>query len=157
MKTLRSVTARPVVAWFALLLGLALAGCEYDVPLTKEPTRGVDARLTGDWIAKDGWMKVRALDAQGYVIFHDGKLFRAWHSAAAGLPLMTVQDVDSPKRKYYYLGYALSEDGRRLTVRVVNDKVVPDETPDSGAVQKIFEQNARNPALFDGEYVYVKQ
>ncbi|MEI6464206.1 MAG: hypothetical protein WCQ89_05750 [Verrucomicrobiota bacterium] len=151
---------RPVSAGVRLallILGLGLTGCEYDVPLTKEPTRGVDDRLTGDWIAKDGWMKVRPLDANGYVVFFDGKLYRAWHSTVAGLALVTVQDIETGKRKYSYLGYAVSDDGRRLTLRVVNDKLIPDETADSARVQKLFEQYARDPALFTGDVVYVKQ
>ena len=151
---------RPVSAGVRLallILGLGLTGCEYDVPLTKEPTRGVDDRLTGDWIAKDGWMKVRPLAANGDVVFFDGKLYRAWHSTVAGLALVTVQDIETGKRKYSYLGYAVSDDGRRLTLRVVNDKLIPDETADSARVQKLFEQYARDPALFTGDVVYVKQ
>jgi len=157
MKKPPSIRARLVTWVVTLLLGFAFAGCEYDVPLTKEPTRGVDDRLTGDWIAKDGWMKVRPYDAASYVVFHDGKLHRAWHSTVAGLDLVTVQEIETPKRKYFYLGYALSEDGRRLTLRVVNDKVIPDETGDTARVQQLFAQYARDPALFTGDVVYVRQ
>jgi hypothetical protein len=157
MKTIPSIRARLVTLVVTLCLGFALAGCEYDVPLTKEPTRGVDARLTGDWIAKDGWMKVRPYDAMTYVVFFDGKLHRAWHSSVAGLSLVTVQEIETPKRKYFYLGYALSEDGRRLTLRVVNDKLIPDETSDSGTAQQLFALHAGNPGLFAGEHAYVRQ
>ncbi len=125
--------------------------------MTKEPTRNVDDRLLGDWIAMGGWMKVRRLDASGYVIFHDGRLYRAWHSETAGLPLVSVQDIDSNKRKFAYLSYTLSDDGRRLTLRVVNDKLIPDDTKDSDRVKQLFEKHARDPALFGEGFVYVRQ
>jgi len=157
MKTNTSTQRKPALPYLVLLLCLVLTGCEYDVPATKEPTRNVDDRLLGDWVAMGGWMKVRRLDANGYVIFHDGKLYRAWHSELAGLPLVSVQDIDSEKRKFAYLGYALSTDGRRLTLRVVNDKLIPDETRDAERIKTLFEKHRREPALFGEGFVYVKQ
>ncbi|MSU49768.1 MAG: hypothetical protein EXS37_11900 [Opitutus sp.] len=157
MKSTTPTQRTLVFTLLALFLCLAMTGCEYNVPATIEPTRGVDDRLLGDWIAMGGWMKVRRLDASGYVIFHDGELYRAWHSGVAGLPLVSVQDIDSDKRKFAYLGYALSDDGRRLTLRVVNDKLIPDDTKDSDRVKKLFEEHARDPALFGEGFVYVRQ
>ena len=157
MKSTTPARRKPASAFLALILCLVITGCEYDVPATKEPTRSVDDRLLGNWVAMDGWIKVRRLDASGYVIFHDGKLYRAWHSGVAGLPLVSVQDIDSDKRKFSYLGYALSDDGRRLTLRVVNDKLIPDDTKDSDRVKRLFEEHAHDPALFGEDCVYVRQ
>lgn len=157
MKSITPIRRKPALAFLALILCLVISGCEYDVPATKEPTRSVDDRLLGDWIAMGGWMKVRRLDASGYVIFHDGKLYRACHSGVAGLPLVSVQDIDSDQRKFSYLGYALSDDGRRLTLRVVNDNLIPDDTKDFARLKRLFEEHARDPALFGEGFVYVRQ
>ena len=157
MKSTTPTRRAPAAAFLALILCLVITSCEYDVPVTKEPTRSLDDRLIGDWVAMDGWIKVRRLDASGYVIFHDGKLYRAWHSEVAGLPLVSVQDIDSDKRKFSYLGYALSDDGRRLTLRVVNDKLIPDDTKDSDRVKRLLEEHAHNPGLFGEDFVYVRQ
>lgn len=157
MKSTTPARRKPASVLLALMLCFVVTGCEYDVPVTKGSTRGVDERLLGDWIAMGGWMKVRRLDARGYVIFHDGKLYRAWHSGVAGLPLVSVHDFDSEKRKFAYLSYALSDDGRRLTLRVVNDQLIPDDTKDSNRVKTLFEEHARDPALFGEGFVYVRQ
>jgi hypothetical protein len=140
-----------------LLLCLVMSGCEYETPITQMPTREVDVRLVGHWLAMEGWMKVRQLDSSGYVVFHDGKLYRAWHSTVAGLPLLSVQDIESERRTFAYLHYALSEDGRRLTLRVVNDKLIPDDTKGPDRVKSLFEAHAHDPALFGPPFVYLRQ
>jgi hypothetical protein len=144
-------------AGLALVLSLGLAGCNYDVPVTVNPTRPVNERLAGNWAAMEGWMKVRAFDANSYAIVHDGKLYRAWHSDVAGLPLVSVQDIDSERRKYAYMVYALSDDGRRLTLRLVNDKIIPAGSKDSDAVQQLFKKHAHEPALFGQDILYIRQ
>ena len=120
----------------ALLRGLALAiclcalaftACQYDVPITSGPTRNVEQRLLGDWISLDGKenMKVRRLDDSVYIVYYDGDLFRAYHSDVAETPFATVQDLNSSDRKYAYVIWKLSDDGKNLRLRSVNDKVVP--------------------------------
>lgn len=146
--TLGIVTA---VCWFAL------SGCEYEVPITSKPTRKVDERLLGNWKSRDGTdhLKITKLDDSNYIVSMDGDLFRAYHSDVAGTPFVTVQILDSPKPKYAYHTWKLSDDGT-LRGRLVSDKVIPDETKDSKSVQKLLTKNLQNSKLFGDEVEFIK-
>jgi hypothetical protein len=79
-------------------------------------------------------MRVRRLDDSTYVVYYDDDLFRAYHSDVAETPFATVRDLNSSDRKYAYVIWKLSGDGKNLRLRNVNDKVVPKETRDSATV-----------------------
>lgn len=140
---------RKVLLPFIAVASLLVAGCDYSVPLSTKPERAVDERLIGDWISPDSWMKVRRFDAENYVVYHNGTTFRAWHSAVAGLPLITVQELESKPgdTKFAYLAYDVADDGRRLNLRVVRDEVVSKKINDTAAMRKAVEQHARHPDL----------
>jgi hypothetical protein len=72
-------------------------------------------------------------------------------------PFATVQDLNSSDRKYAYVIWKLSDDGKNLRLRSVNDKVVPKETRDSAAVIGLLTENARNPELFGEEIEFKKE
>jgi hypothetical protein len=61
---------------------LAFTACQYEVPITSNPTRKVEERLLGDWTSADGKekLKLRRLDDSIYIVYYDGDLFRAYHS-----------------------------------------------------------------------------
>lgn len=141
------------------LCTLAFTACQYDVPVTSSPTRKVEQGLLGDWISLDGKenMKVRRLDDNTYVVYYDGDLFRAYHSDLAETPLASIQDLNSNDRKYTYVIWKLSDDGKRLSLRNVNDKVIPKETSDSSTVVALLTKNAGNPELFGEEIEFKKQ
>lgn len=141
------------------LCSLALTSCNYDVPITSGPTRNVEQGLLGDWISLDGKenMKVRSLDDNTYVVYYDGDLFRAYHSDVAETPFATVQDLNSSDRKYAYVIWKLSDDGKNLKLRSVNDKIVPKETKDSATVVALLTKNARNSELFGEEIEFQKE
>jgi len=119
----------------------------------------VQEQLLGNWVSLDGKenMRVRRLDDSTYVVYYDGDLFRAYHSDVAETPFATVQDLNSSDRKYAYIIWKLSDDGKNLRVRSVNDKVVPKETKDSAAVAALLTKNARNPELFGEEIEFRKE
>ena len=100
---------------------------------------------------------MRRLDESFYVIYYDGDLFRAYHSDVAGTPFVSVQDLNSKDRKFAYVIWKLSDDGKRLSLRNVNDKVVPKETKDSAEVVALLNKNARNPELFGEEIEFRKE
>ena len=102
-------------------------------------------------------MKVRRLDDNTYVVYYDGDLFRAYHSDVAETPFGTVQDLNSSDRKYAYVIWKLSDDGKNLRMRSVNDKVVPKETKDSATVVALLTKNARNPELLGEEIEFRKE
>ena len=142
---------------FALCVVALLSSCHYDFPLTAEPTRAADARLTGHWTLvepeKDEAMDVRLYDDRNYVIAYRGDLYRGFHSEVAGLPLLSVQNLNDAERKWILMSWQLSEDGKRLTLRAVRTEVVPASTRD---LAKLIEANRENPALFGEAGVYVK-
>jgi hypothetical protein len=138
---------------------LVLSACNYEVPITSSPTRKVQEQLLGNWVSLDGKknMRVRRLDDSTYVVYYDGDLFRAYHSDVAETPFATVQDLNSSNRKYAYVIWKLSDDGKNLRMRSINDKVVPKETRDSAAVVALLTKNARNPELFGEEIEFKKE
>ena len=129
---------------------LVFNACEYEVPITSSPTRKVEERLLGDWSSLDGKekMKVRRLDDSIYIVYYDGDLFRAYHSDIAETPFASVQDLNSNDRKYAYVVWKVSDDGKHLSLRNVNRKLIPKETRDSAAVAALLTKNAHNPELF---------
>ncbi len=139
---------------------LALMSCHYDLALTAEPTRAADARLAGTWTMttpeETDKMDIRVYDDRHYVVAYNGDLYRAFHSDVAGLPLMSVQNLNDRERKYLFLDWKLSDDGKRLTIRVVRTEVVPESTHDRAALVKLIEANKDNPKLFGEEAVYTK-
>ena len=113
----------------------------------------------GDWISTDGKekMKVRRLDDSIYIVSYNGDLFRAFHSDVAKTSFVSVQDIDSPDRKYAYFKWKLSDDGKRLGLRLVNNKVIPNDNKDSETIQKLVEKNLQNPELLGDETQFSKE
>jgi hypothetical protein len=132
-------------------------GCLYDFPITSQATRKVDARLLGSWTSKDGKekMKVVKLDDSNYIILSDGELYRAYHSDLADTPFVSVQKLEADKPQYAYWAWKLSDDGT-LSLRNVNDKLIPDDTKDSATMRKLLKKNLQNPALFGDEIQMTK-
>ena len=141
------------------LCSLAFTACQYDVPITSAPTRKVHEQLLGDWTSTDGKekLKLRSLDDNIYIVYYDGDLFRAYHSDVAETSFASVQDFNSSDRKYAYVIWKLSDDGKNLRLRSVNDNVVPKQTNDPAAVVALLTKNARNPELFADEIEFRKE
>lgn len=158
MNTMNFMTRKFTLGLVAAVCGFALSGCEYEVPITTSPTRKVDEKLLGDWLSKDGKekMKVRRLDDSIYIVSYNGDLFRAYHSDVARTSFLSVQDIDSAKRKYAYLTWKVSADGKQLGLRVVTNKVIPKETKDSASVQKLLEKNLQNAELLGEETQFTR-
>jgi hypothetical protein len=141
------------------LCTLAFTACQYEVPITSDPTRKVQERLLGDWTSDDGRekLKLRKLDDSVYIVYHHGDLFRAYHSDVAETPFASVQDINSNDRKYAFVVWKLSDDGKRLSLRNVSDKVIPKETRDSATVVALLEKNVHNPDLFGEEIQFRRE
>jgi hypothetical protein len=161
MNMITSACRKVAFAVGAAAFCLGLSGCEgdYAVPITSAPTRKVDQRLVGNWVSKDGQdkLKVRRLDDSTYIVSYNGDLFRAYHSDIGKNSFVSVQDIDSNNRKYAYLTYKLSDDGQRLDLRAVNEKVIPTATKDSVSVQKLLKQNLQNSELLGEEGQFTKE
>lgn len=152
-------SARKFTLGIAAFCCLVVGSCTYDVPITAHPTRKIDEKLLGDWVSSDGKdkMKVCKLDDFVYIVSYSGDLFRAFHSDIAKTALISAQDINSSERKYVYLTWKLSEDGKQLGLRAVNTKIVPAATRDSVSVQKLIEKNLQNPELFEEEGKFTRE
>jgi hypothetical protein len=119
----------------------------------------VQEQLLGNWVSLDGKenMNVRRLDDTTYVVYYDGDLFRAYHSDIGDTPFVSVQDLNSNDRKYAYIIWKLSDDGKSLRLRSVNDKVISKETKDSAKMVALLTKNAGNPELFGEEIEFRKE
>ena len=151
------------LAWFIAAGCVLLTSCNYDAPLTPAPTRKIDARLLGDWVAmdpdakKEEIMSVRKLDDATYAVALDGDIYRVFHSDFAGVAFVSAQDLNSDDRKYCYYRWSLSADGKQLTLQGVSTKVVPEKTTPAAAIQKLIKDNLSNPALFEKELPYTRK
>ena len=159
MTSLNVIHRRIIFAVVGCVCILAFSACEYEVPITPSPTRKVQEQLLGDWTSADRKekMKVRRLDESIYIVYYDGDLFRAYHSDVVETPFVSVQDLNSNDRKYAYVVWKLSDDGKNLTLRSVSSKVIPKETKDSATVATLLTKNARNPELFGEEIEFLKE
>ena len=160
MNTTR-VYRKLTLATVAVVCCLICLGCEgdYAVPITSGPTRTIDRRLLGNWVSKDGAdkMRVRSFDDSNYIVSVNDDLYRAFHSDVGTTSFISAQEIDSAGRKYAYLVYRLSEDGKRLYVRVVNTKVIPKTAKNSLTVQRLLKTHLRNSELFEDETEFVNK
>ena len=150
--------ARPLKIIFAVL-ALALAGCEFEAPITEKPTRPTIDKLVGTWkaVGDTDVMKVRQLDAATYVVSYNGDLYSAHHSDLGGVPYVSVLHLDPQNRKYSFLTWRLSDADARLTLRVVSSKVIPKETATPATLRALLEKEAKNPELLGQELHYARE
>jgi hypothetical protein len=139
------------------LCTLMLGACDYDVPITAEPTRHVDSRLSGRWkpVALDhekDTLIIRDIDDDHYVIAYDGEAYLAYHSDVAGLPLVSVRSAG----RYLYFAWWLSDDGKRLTLRQVSTEVIAPREAEKGAVTKLIEMNRNDARLLKDPCEYIR-
>jgi hypothetical protein len=150
-------------AWFIAAICLLFAGCNYDVPLTAQPTRKVDPRVLGDWVSFDKdsqqveQMHVRKLDDSTYVVSIDHDIYRAFHSDFADTAFVSVQDLNSEECKYVYYVWQLSADGTQLSLKGVSNKVVPEATKGRETLQKLIKANLSNPKLYGDEIKFTRK
>jgi len=132
----------------ALAIALLPLACTYDVPISPTPSRAIEPKLLGSWTAKADHMTIRQYDADHYIVLYNRELYRAYHTDVAGLPLLSVQNLNDRERKYLFVTWRLTSDGSWLTLRAVSTDVVPDSTKDSAAITQLIEKNRDNPKLF---------
>lgn len=164
MNKMRLIARTCILGIAAAACCFAFSGCVYDVPITSKPTRQIDARLLGNWTSADGKTKLQVvkLDNYNYIVSknegNEVDLYRVWHSEVGKTPLVTVQILDKSKKskpQYAYWVWQLSGDGR-LHLRMVNDKIIPDDVKSSAMVRKLLKKNLQNPALFGEESQFTK-
>jgi hypothetical protein len=105
----------------------AFSAYQYDVPIASSPTRHVQEQLLGDWTSADSKekLKLRRFDDSTYVVYYDGDLFRAYHCDIGEMAFVSVQDLNSRDRKYAYIIWKLSDDGKSLSCEISTTKWSP--------------------------------
>lgn len=138
-----------------------LAGCDFDVPLTKTATRKVNPQLLGHWreqSEKDAdLLTVRQLDDTTYIATINGDVYRVYHSDFASRAFVTVQNLNDDARKYCYYVWELSPGGAELTLRRVSPKIVPETVASSEEAQQQILQNLENPKLLVDPALFVRE
>ena len=161
MKTQRNAAGTPrrcIARVLAGLLALAFTGCNYDFPLTDRPTDRVHKELLGAWTAEEGQerVEIRAFDERSYVVNDSGQLYRMIHTDLGDLRILSVQELESADRRYVYLRWRLTPDGKELHLNGVNTRVIPTSLPSARAVRRAMKKNRSNPDLFTEEGVYTR-
>jgi len=148
------------VASMMLLSILGLTGCEFDVPITVHPTRKIELSLLGEWSGigdcKDR-MKVRKYDDSSYVFSFNETMYRAWHSDVGGIPFVTVQNLDSPERRYLYFAWSLTGDGKSLTLKPVKYDLFTKGMENPADVVKILRANFGSTDLFEDAATFIRK
>ena len=69
------------------------------------------------------------------------------------LPFLSVQNLQpgDSNRKYTYMTWQLSADGKQLVLRSVNPKIIPEQSTPTAGMQKLIKENLKNPALFNDD------
>ena len=143
----------------AIIGGLILTGCEYEIPIASLPSRPVEVKLTGNWLSVDGkdTLRVRQLDDITYVISYNQELYSAQHHDVAGTPFVSVLHLDPTNRKYAFLTWSLSDRDSRLRLRVVSSKVIPKDTRDQRTMPELLRRHLGTLGFFGFEQDYVRQ
>ncbi len=147
-----------------LLLGLALllAACNYEFPITAEPSRKIDESLVGTWLGEkpEDTLEVRKFDDFHYVVATDGQFYSAYHSDLGGTPFVNVQwidPIDAKERKFWFATYELADGGNKLIVRGVREKVVPKTAKSSEEIASLIKANLKTPELFDEAATFTRK
>ena len=143
----------------ALFFAACCTSCEWEVPLTSQPTRSVDEQLLGDWEPKeaDERISVGRWGQKEYVVFYMGDFYRAFHSDFEKQPLISVQEIKTPRRNFSVIHYQLSADGKTLTLKAVKPDLVSDRVKTSASLQKALGKLMKNTNVFGEEAVFRKK
>lgn len=149
--------------WMATVVALAcvlLAGCDFEVPLTKTATRKINPQLLGNWreqTENSDLLTIRRLDDETYIATIDGDVYRVYHSDVAARAFVTVQNLNDDERKYCYYAWELSPGGAELQLRRVNTKVIPEAVASSEAAQRLVTENIGHPKLLLEQAIFVRE
>lgn len=148
------------------VLLMLLAGCDFDVPLSRTASAPANPALAGTWDGEsaDGKpvsleIKISGLDY--YVTYgtsSDTLPFKGFEIKAAGLDLiqMEVQGADpqDEKDKYFFVKYELTPEG--LSVYRLNDNVVSAACQTAEEMLNDIAVHRNNPFLFSEPMKFTK-
>jgi hypothetical protein len=153
--------SRANLSYFTLLAAaLLLSACIYEAPITEKPTGKIDDRLVGDWTEEgtpDSHLIVCKLNDSEYIVSYEG-VFHAWPSDFAGTHFVSVQNIAPMKesdrkydRKFQFVVPELQENGKKLVIRTVNSKVIPETLHTTAEIQQAIKTHIKDPQFFNDE------
>jgi len=148
-----------------------LVGCDYTVPLVKNPELGIDAGLVGLWqrAKEDGQLEqllVLPMGKQEYLVafpagskdamFARACLCRIADKTLAQLEWFGTAKGNQPesKRVFQFAAYTLV--GDKVTIRLLNADLVKKDAQSSAELAKAIADNKDNPDIFRNEMVFSK-
>ncbi len=154
-----------------LLACLALAGCDYTVPLAKKPALNIDAALVGLWQRpKDDGQSERLLvlplNEREYLVSFpsdskDAMFAKACLCRAGDLTIVQLEwfgtargGVPEDPRVFQFADYSVTGDA--LTVRMLNTEVVNKELKSSGELAGAITDNRAKAELFRDKLLFTK-
>lgn len=147
----------------AMAVCLLLVGCDYSVPLVKEPAVPIDRGLVGLWERaqeneKPDRLLVLPLGAREYLVAFpatspDGMFARATLAPQAGLKLVQIDWVGTARgavpetnRVFQFATYVVT--GDVLEVRMLNAEIVQRDVASAKDLARRIEEQRDNPDLF---------
>jgi hypothetical protein len=139
---------------FPVLLML-LAGCDFDVPLSRTASAPANPALAGSWVQKAAQetftMNIRTSGTDYAVTYGEvGETpltFKGFTVEAADLKLIQLELTDSGITKYLFVKYEMTPD--RLSVYRLNKQVVSALCRTSEELLNDIALHKNNPALFE--------
>lgn len=150
---------------------VALAGCDYNVPLVKTPKLDMDAAVVGLWqrTKEDGQIErllVLPLNKLEYMISfpsgsQDAMFARAWLCRSGGMTFIQLEWIGTahgnlPEDRRVFQLAAYSVIGDALTVRMLNTDVVNKDLKSSDELARAIADNKSNPQLLRDKMVFTK-
>ena len=150
---------------------VALAGCDYTVPLVKTPALEIDAAAVGLWQRSkdDGQIErllVLPLNKREYMVSfpsgsQDAMFARAWLCRSGDMTLVQLEWIGTaqgklPEDRRVFQLASYSVLGDALTVRMLNADVVKKDLKSSGELAKAIADNKSKPDFFKDKMVFTK-
>ncbi|MDD3276544.1 MAG: hypothetical protein PHP93_05785 [Kiritimatiellales bacterium] len=141
---------------------LFLAGCDYEIPLSRTPSAPANPALTGSWTghSSDGKpvsMEVKTSGTDYSVTYTEGSdtiSFKGFEISAAGLNLIQLELQNVEKQKYLFVKYELTPDS--LMIYRLNPDVVSAKCQSAKEMLNDIDVHRQNPFLFKKPLKFTK-
>ena len=154
-----------------MVVCLALAGCDYTVPLVETPEIRIDEALVGLWARSktDGQIEnllILPLSKRQYMVSYpagSGEAMYAKGCLWSGADMALVQldwfgtdeaELPDDNRTFQYVAYTV--EGDQLSVRLLNSGVVKKDISSSAELAKAITANRARQRLFREAMVFAK-
>jgi tetratricopeptide (TPR) repeat protein len=111
--------------------------------MTTAPSGKIDNALLGNWAYGNTPVKISRQDDFHYTVNYDGANFSAYLSDIGTTHFLTLFDG----KTYNFLQYNLTEGGKKLSMKFVNDELISRKA-DSATIRKVIASSLNSPKLY---------